>query len=271
GATPTPGGEDLLPVSAGGKTIRFSEEKVRPQGLAATGMRGMALQEDDHLIALARPQGGEDLLIVTEWGFAKRTALEEYPTQGRGGQGAVTVDASKREAAGVLVAAQVAPKEGHLFLCTTAGRGYVAGLKDVPRLPRASWGRLVTRTRRGALVPLEGEERIASAFVMGATVAPLEERAAPSPAPARKPLPKARSRAKKEVSPSPSAKEAAPAKKRRSRAQAEPETPAKAKKKGTRALQKSTPEPAKRRARREAEEAPQKPSSRSKRRTSQDG
>ena len=269
GAALTSGGEDLILVSAEGKAIRFSEEEVRPQGLAATGMRGMALQEGDRLIALARAQGGEDLLIVTEWGFAKRTALEEYPTQGRGGQGAVTVDASKREAAGALVAAHVAPKEGHLLLCTTAGRGYVAGLKDVPRLPRGSWGRLVTRTRRGALVPLEGEERIASALVMGATVAPLEERAAPSPA--QEPPPQARPRAQEEVASSPSAEEAAPAKKRRPRAQAEPETPAKAEKRGTRAPQKPSAEPAKRRARREAEEAPQKPSSRPKRRPSQDG
>jgi len=158
-ATLTRGGEELVLVSALGKAIRFAEDEVRPQGLSASGMRGMALAEGDHLVGMDRAQAGADLLVVTRRGFAKRTALSEYTAQGRGGQGAWTVDASKSEESGPLVAALVAPPQGQAALLTSRGGMQIVGLSAVPRLARDSWGRVVTRTRRGAVATLaEGEE-----------------------------------------------------------------------------------------------------------------
>lgn len=271
GAALTSGGEDLLLVSAEGRAIRFSEEEVRPQGLPATGMRGMALQEGDRLIALERVQAGNDLLIVTEWGFAKRTALEEYPIQGRGGQGTATIEVGKRETAGALVGAKVVPQEGRILLGTTASRGYLVDLKDVPRLPRASWGRLVTRTRRGALIAVEGEERVASIVVIGP----------PAEHGERKPSPQATvQEVRTERHPraeTSAAEEPTPAKRRGTRAKAESETPVKKQKKGESAPSKeSAPVPAGSRTRRKtaeppAEPAPVPPSKRTRRRSSKEG
>jgi len=113
-------GDDLLLVSADGKAIRIAEDTIRPQGLSATGVRGITLKGQNALIAMVQASKSGQLLVLTAVGYGKRSPLSEYPTQGRGGQGA---GAMRRLA-----------------------------VSDVPRTRRASWGRIVTRTRRNALI-----------------------------------------------------------------------------------------------------------------------
>src|SRR6201997_4117620 len=99
--------EDLLLVSANGQSIRFSatDEALRPMGRATSGVQGMRFNEDDRLLSLNVVQEGMFLLVATAGGYAKRTAIEEYPVQGRGGKGVLTVMYDRRR--GRLVGALI--------------------------------------------------------------------------------------------------------------------------------------------------------------------
>src|ERR1700723_2186 len=81
--------EDLLLVSANGQSIRFSatDDALRPMGRATSGGQGMRFNEDDQLLSLNVVREDTYLLVATAGGYAKRTAIDEYPVQGRGGKG----------------------------------------------------------------------------------------------------------------------------------------------------------------------------------------
>ena len=158
----THGDSELVMVTAQGKAIRFQENSVRAQGRSATGVRGITLKDDDTVISMDVVRGGGELMLVTALGYAKRTPLREYSAQGRGGQGALTVDTSKMAAAGPIAAATVVlPGERVVFGCEKGDRLSVT-VEDVPRLRRASWGRLVTRTRRNAVIEVEDGDAVNS-------------------------------------------------------------------------------------------------------------
>ncbi|MCM2254347.1 MAG: DNA gyrase subunit A [Vicinamibacteria bacterium] len=91
------GGEDeLLLATREGMSIRFSETDVRPMGRTAFGVKGIELADDDELVALEVLQKEGTLLTVGERGYGKRTALEEYRLQNRGGKGIINMDATER-------------------------------------------------------------------------------------------------------------------------------------------------------------------------------
>ncbi len=191
----TAGGQELLLVSAQGRTIRFAEDEVRPQGSSAMGVRGLDLKDDDRVIGLAVAREGAELLVASANGFAKRSRLNEYSPQGRGGQGALTVDSTKEELAGPLAAACVAAPGEHVVLVTAQGRMAHYPVEDLPRTARASWGRVVTRTRSGAALELaEGDTVIACLALSDNQGAPTSQGAetpaapeAPPPATRRRP------------------------------------------------------------------------------------
>ncbi len=179
-ALATRDGEEVLLVTAEGKAIRFPVDAVRPQGLAATGMRGMTLQGADLVVAADLARARAELVLVTAHGFAKRTALGEFPAQGRGGQGALAADPTKVELAGPVVAAVVALPAERLVLASEEGVVLVRPASQAPELPRGSWGRIVTRTRHNAMMPLQGEDRVVSMVVIAGSSAPAERRARPT-------------------------------------------------------------------------------------------
>ncbi|HEX4816622.1 MAG TPA: DNA gyrase subunit A, partial [Nonomuraea sp.] len=84
--------DDLLLVSRGAQSIRFtaSDDALRPMGRATSGVIGMRFLEGDELLAMNRIADGQDVLIATKAGYAKRTPVEQYPVQGRGGRGVLT-------------------------------------------------------------------------------------------------------------------------------------------------------------------------------------
>jgi DNA gyrase subunit A len=91
------GGEDeLLLATREGMSIRFSETDVRPMGRTAFGVKGIELADDDELVAVEVLQKEGTLLTVGERGYGKRTALEEYRLQNRGGKGIINMDATER-------------------------------------------------------------------------------------------------------------------------------------------------------------------------------
>ncbi|AFC51519.1 MULTISPECIES: intein-containing DNA gyrase subunit A [Mycobacterium avium complex (MAC)] len=113
--------EDLLLVSANGQSIRFSatDEALRPMGRATSGVQGMRFNADDYLLSLNVVREGTYLLVATSGGYAKRTAIEEYPVQGRGGKGVLTVMYDRRR--GRLVGALIVDEDSELYAITSGG------------------------------------------------------------------------------------------------------------------------------------------------------
>ena len=113
--------DDLLLVSANGQSIRFSatDEALRPMGRATSGVQGMRFNTDDRLLSLNMVSEGTYLLVATSGGYAKRTAIEEYPVQGRGGKGVLTVMYDRRR--GRLVGALIVDDDSELYAITSGG------------------------------------------------------------------------------------------------------------------------------------------------------
>ena len=113
--------EDLLLVSKGAQAIRFnaSDEELRPMGRATSGVIGMRFNEGDELLGMYVVREGEDVLVATGNGYAKRTPAVQYPVKHRGGLGVVT--AKIVEARGELVGALMVRPEDEVFAITSAG------------------------------------------------------------------------------------------------------------------------------------------------------
>jgi DNA gyrase subunit A len=113
--------EDLLLVSKGAQAIRFraSDESLRPMGRATSGVIGMRFNDGDELLGMYVVREGEDVLVATGGGYAKRTPADAYPVQGRGGRGVVT--AKIVEARGELVGALMVNADDEIFAITSAG------------------------------------------------------------------------------------------------------------------------------------------------------
>ncbi|MEU9505576.1 intein-containing DNA gyrase subunit A [Micromonospora sp. NPDC048170] len=125
--------EDLLLVSKNAQAIRFnaSDEALRPMGRATSGVIGMRFSEDDVLLAMEVVREGRDVLVATNGGYAKRTPIEEYPVQGRGGKGVLTAKITERR--GGLVGAVVIDPDDELFAITSNGGVIRTPVKPVRR------------------------------------------------------------------------------------------------------------------------------------------
>ena len=130
----TPGGQEVMLVSASGQSIRFAEEDVRSMGLAAGGVGGMRLKKGDKLISahVVAPQG--ELVTMTELGYAKRTELSQYSSQGRNGGGIVTHKTNSRT--GPICAAYMLDDGDVETLIVVHQKGGVK-LIDVEEIPQA--------------------------------------------------------------------------------------------------------------------------------------
>ncbi len=116
----TSGEDEILLVTASGQAIRFKEEEVRPMGLPAGGVMGIKLSSDvDGVIAMAVVDPAAYLWSVTDNGLAKATPMDQYPTQGRYGQGVINMRLPKEAAE--VVAAVVGPLEANLIITTAVG------------------------------------------------------------------------------------------------------------------------------------------------------
>ncbi|AGL13519.1 DNA gyrase subunit A [Actinoplanes sp. N902-109] len=124
---------DLLLVSKHAQAIRFNatDEALRPMGRATSGVIGMRFSGDDELLAMEVVREGLDVLVATNGGYAKRTPIEEYPVQGRGGKGVLTAKITERR--GGLVGALVIDPEDELFAITSNGGVIRTPVKPVRR------------------------------------------------------------------------------------------------------------------------------------------
>ncbi|CAN5758845.1 intein-containing DNA gyrase subunit A [soil metagenome] len=146
----TNGTDEVLLVSKKAQSIRFVEDDARAMGRGASGVKGMDLADDDEVLACALAQEEGYLVVITDEGFGKRTPLERYPSQKRGGKGVKTARLSDNR--GGLVGALVAGYEQEILVVTDKGTIIRMDVKDVRPTGRATQGVRIMSTAAGAKV-----------------------------------------------------------------------------------------------------------------------
>jgi DNA gyrase subunit A len=132
--------DDLMLVSRKGQSVRFTatDDALRPMGRATSGVTGMKFREDDELLAADVVTDGSFVFIVTEGGYAKRTAVEEYRLQGRGGLG---IKVGKyQEERGHLVGALIVQEEDEVLVVMEGGKVVRSSVAGVPAKGRDTMG-----------------------------------------------------------------------------------------------------------------------------------
>ncbi len=136
----TSGSNNVIIVTKHGKCICFSEEDVRPMGRIAGGVRAIKLEKDDEVVSMELVEPGQELLVVTEKGYGKRTKVEEYKIQVRGGKGLLTYDKAKFKKTGELIGAMVVDDDDDVMLINSNGIIIRMQAKEISRLGRATQG-----------------------------------------------------------------------------------------------------------------------------------
>ena len=132
--------DDLLLVSAEGQSIRFTatDEALRPMGRATSGVLGMRFNSGDRLLSLAVVRLEMFLLVATAGGYAKRTPIDDYPVQGRGGKGVLTLQYDRRR--GTLVGALIVGLDDELYAITSTGGVIRTTAREVRKAGRQTKG-----------------------------------------------------------------------------------------------------------------------------------
>jgi DNA gyrase subunit A len=136
-----------------GKSIRFHESDIRPSGRTAIGVRGMRLAEEDRIVGMEVLSHGQTLFAVTENGYGKRTSIDEYPVQKRGGKGVISIKTTDRN--GMVVGILLVEEDDDLMLMTSAGKVIRMQINSISIISRNTQG--VT------LMGMDAEERVVGA------------------------------------------------------------------------------------------------------------
>jgi DNA gyrase subunit A len=162
-AVRTAGKEEVILIVSNGQAIRFSEEDVRPTGLPAGGVLGVKMDDQDRVVGMGayRPRG--DVVVVSEMGVGKRSALSEYPTQGRYGAGVITASLSAET--GKLAAGVVANVSDRLLMVSSRGNGKAVYIRSLPKARRGALGK--------ELIAIRGRDRLNTLLV----ISPVEAKA----------------------------------------------------------------------------------------------
>ena len=134
----TSGEHEILLFSSAGKSIRFRESDVRSVGRTAIGVRGIRLADGDKVVSLIVAEATDPILTATEKGYGKRTNLDEYRTQARGGSGVISIKTSKRN--GKVVGAIQVTDEDEMMLISNKGTLVRARSSDVSIIGRNTQG-----------------------------------------------------------------------------------------------------------------------------------
>ena len=154
----TDGEAEVLLVASHGKSIRFKEEDVRPMGRSAAGVRGIKLPVGDEVIALSIMRDGL-ILTATENGYGKRTPIDDFPVQGRGGQGVIAIQTTDRN--GKTVGALQVGADDEVMLISSNGTLVRTGVDDISIMGRNTQGvRLIRVGKDQRLVGLARIEAI---------------------------------------------------------------------------------------------------------------
>lgn len=150
-------GDEIFLVTYNGQAIRFKEGDVRQMGRTASGVTGMKLKKDDHIVSadvMKKDEADREVLVVTENGFGKATPAKEYKIQNRGGSGIKTAKITAKTGK-VVGAAALTPEdraEGELVVMSKNGQVIKLALQDVPTLGRDTQGVKVMKLRAGDFI-----------------------------------------------------------------------------------------------------------------------
>jgi DNA gyrase subunit A len=148
----TDGNQEIILSTLDGQSIRFKEEQVRPTGRGTYGVVGMTLEKGDAIVSIEILSLGANILTVSENGYGKRTAMDEYRLQSRGGKGIITMKTTDKT--GRVVGVQQVTEEDQLMLVTNIGKIIRLRVKDI---------RVIGRNTQGVhLIGLEEGERVVS-------------------------------------------------------------------------------------------------------------
>jgi DNA gyrase subunit A len=137
----TRGNDDVILITREGQSIRFGEKDATSRSRAAGGVRAISFKEDnreDRVVTAATVDDALSLLVVSEHGFGKRTHLNEYRVQGRGGSGILTMNCTDKT--GKVVGAEVVENDDRLLLMTVKGKGIRTPVKDIRTTGRIAQG-----------------------------------------------------------------------------------------------------------------------------------
>ncbi|WP_049146240.1 DNA gyrase subunit A [Corynebacterium striatum] len=156
GASLVDEGDDILLTSEQGQAIRFTadDDQLRPMGRATAGVKGMRFRGDDQLLSMSVVHDGGYLLVATSGGYGKRTAIEEYTPQGRGGLGVMTFKYTPKR--GKLIGAIAVDEEDEIFAITSAGGVIRTEVNQIRPSSRATMGvRLVNLSNDVELLAID--------------------------------------------------------------------------------------------------------------------
>jgi DNA gyrase subunit A len=146
------GSDNVIIVTKRGKCICFSEKDVREMGRIAGGVRAIKLEKDDEVVSMELVQPGQQLLVVTENGYGKRTPVKQYKVQVRGGKGLLTYDKTKFNKTGALVGAMVVDDDDEIFLINSDGIIIRIRASEVSVLGRATQGVKIMKVADGTKI-----------------------------------------------------------------------------------------------------------------------
>jgi len=144
------GEKDIILVTREGMSIRFKESDVRPMGRVSQGVKGITLEEGDYVVGMATSREDSTLLVVTENGFGKRTELEEYKTQTRGGKGILTYRVTEKT--GKVIGVKLVYESDEIMLISSDGTLIRMKVSGISILGRATQGVTLMRTSEGNTV-----------------------------------------------------------------------------------------------------------------------
>ncbi len=160
----TSGQAEVMIAAREGKAIRFNENTVRPIGRVGAGVRGISLDEGDEVVGMicVEPDSKQDVLVLSENGYGKRTDLDEYRITNRGGKGVKTINITEKT--GKLIAIQAVTDENDLMIINRSGLTIRTSVSQIRLAGRATQGVRIINLREGdaiasvMAVPAAGEE-----------------------------------------------------------------------------------------------------------------
>ena len=171
----TSGNAEVMIAAREGKAIRFNESTVRPIGRVGAGVRGISIEESDEVIGMicVEPDSTQDVLVLSENGYGKRTDLDEYRITNRGGKGVKTINVTEKT--GKLISIQAVTDDNDLMIINRSGLTIRTAVSQIRLVGRATQGVRIINLRDGdaiasvMAVPAAGdEEEVQSAEATGA-------------------------------------------------------------------------------------------------------
>jgi DNA gyrase subunit A len=157
-AVMTSGNNDIMLFSSNGMSVRFNEQRVRPMGRTASGVKGMTLNPGDTVVGVVVvDETTESILSITENGFGKRTSVEDYPVRNRGGKGVFTIKTSERN--GKAIGALQVVDDDEIMMITNGGKIIRTNMQNVRVIGRNTQGVNLFRLAEGEKVV--GMDRVA--------------------------------------------------------------------------------------------------------------